>query len=378
MADHSTLTWVPSYLETLSNGSWSREDLGRNTNRIVQQIGKNNRNLRPCSDYTALYYFAEYGTKMRRYELVDGTLTLNQIMVGAQDASGFIPDKMIREGSLAEATRRLYGQTLNLAMTAKDLVDANKMACDWFKRMTRAAPFLRKKRFGDAYRAFFGNKSVSKNAANTWLEFQFGVLPTKQAVQEAYTAYANSQIPGRSVQVDGVPSCLRLMARSRSEYVPEDDDEFWTQPRGSKVVRYQAIRYLSKEDISGALYRFNPLEVAWDMTPWSFAVDWFIPVGDWLKQFGYLPTTHCDGCDTISQLTKVNGVGTYKLGTGGQRMEFICSFNEAFTGRSQNPDLEYTMSLSEMMNKSSIGLSCKRTISAFSLCRQRFGGRGWW
>lgn len=380
MANHYTLSYVPGYDETLIDGSWSRVDTGNELNRAWMQSGVNNHNLRPCSDYSAWYYTAEYGTKMRAYQMVDGVLTLNQIAVGAQDAryAGLTPSKMVREGSLDEATRQLYGQTLNLAMTAKDLMDANKMACDWFRRMTRAAPFLRKKRFGDAYRAFFGNKSVSKNAANTWLEFQFGVMPTKQAVQDAYTTYANTQIPGQSVQVDGAPSCLRLMARSRTEYVPEDDTEFWTYPSGSKVVRYQAIRYLSKEDISAALYRFNPLEVAWDMTPWSFAVDWFIPVGDWLKQFGYLSTTHCDGCDTVSESVIVNGKGTYKLGADGQRMEFLCSVNETTTDRSRNPELEYTMSLSEMMNKSKIGLSCKRTISAFSLCRQRFGGRGWW
>lgn len=378
MANHYTVTYVPEYLETLVNGSWYREDQGSDVNRIWMQYGVNNHDLRPCSEYSADYYFADYGTSMRRYQMVDGVLTLDQQMVGVQDANSFIPSKMVKEGSLEEARRHLYGQTLNLAMTAKDLIDANKMACDWFKRMTRAAPFLRKKRFGDAYRAFFGNKSASKNAANTWLEFQFGVMPTKQAVQEAYTTYANSQIPGQSVQVDGAPSCLRLMARSRTEYVSEDPTEFWTYPRGSKVVRYQAVRYLSKDDITAALYRFNPFEVAWDMTPWSFAVDWFIPVGDWLKQFGYLSTTHCDGCDTVSELTDVHGTGTYKLGYGGQRMEFYCSMNEAFTGRDKNPELDYTMTLSEMMNKSSIGLSCKRTISAFSLCRQRFGGRGWW
>lgn len=380
MANHNAFIYVPTYQETLSNGSWYRRDTGNDVSRIWQQSGTNNHDLRPCSNYQARYYFAEYGTKMRRYRLKDGTLMLDQLAVGPQraDYNGLTPSKMIREGSMAEAQRRLYGQTLNLAMTAKDLIDANKMACDWFKRMTRALPYLRKKRFGDAYRAFFGNKSISKNAANTWLEFQFGVLPTKKAVQEAYTAYANSQIPEQSVQVGGVPSCFRLSSRSRTEYVEDDPSEYWTYPRGSKVVRYQAIRYLSKEDIRSALYRFNPFEVGWDMTPWSFVVDWFIPVGDWLKQFGYLTTTHFDGCDTTSQLTKVHGTGTYKLGAGGQRMEFYCSMSDTEVSRRKNTSLEYTMSLSEMMNKSKIGLSCKRTVSAFSLCRQRFSGRGWW
>jgi hypothetical protein len=373
-------TYVPGYTETLENGSWYRRNTGRELNRIWKQIGVNNHDLRPCSAYTAQYYFAEYGTKMRRYQRKDGVVQLDQIMVGAQSANynDLAPSKMIRKGSMGEAQRRLYGQTLNLAMTAKDLMDANKMACDWFRRMTRAAPYLRKKRFGDAYRAFFGNKSVSKNAANTWLEFQFGVLPTKQAVQEAYTTYANANTPGDSIQINGVPSCLRLSARSQTEFVPNDPGYGWTYPKGSKVVRYQAIRYLSKNDITSALYRFNPFEVGWDMTPWSFVVDWFIPVGDWLKQFGYLTTTHCDGCDTESQLTDVSGVGTFKLGSHGERMEFICSTHDVQVTRRKNASLEYSMSLSEMMSKSKIGLSCKRTVSALSLARQRFGGRGWW
>lgn len=376
MADQNTIIQVPSYRENLdSEGHWIRTDTGNDIVRVILKHGTNNKDLRPCSPYTAEYESAPYGINGRAYEIRDGKWTLTEISVGAQRVYSY-PSKLIREGSLEDAQRALYGQTLNVAMTAKDLIDANKMACDWFKRMSKAAPFLRKKQWGRAYRAFFGNKSISKNACNSWLEFQFGVMPTKMAVQEAYTTYAKGHVPGRSVQVNGVPSCLRLIARSREEYVQEDSDEYFTYSSGSQCMRYQCIRYLSKEDITQALYRFNLVEVAWDATPWSFAVDWFIPVGDWLKQFGYLTTTQCDGCDTSDWTVSVHGRTNYH--TDSFRVEQIFDYDLYTMHRSQNATLEYTMSLSEMLNKSSVGLSCKRAVSAFSLCRQRFSGRGWW
>lgn len=376
MADQHTVLYVPSYRETLdSEGHWIRTDMDDDISRVILKHGTNNKDLRPCSPYAARYETAAYGTAGRAYEMRDGKLTLTEISVGAQRAYSY-PSKLVREGSLEDAQRALYGQTLNVAMTAKDLIDANKMAVDWFKRMSKAAPFLRKMQWGRAYRAFFGNKSISKNACNSWLEFQFGVMPTKMAVQEAYTTYARGQVPEQSVQVNGVPSCLRLMARSRKEYVQEDSDEHVTYASGSQRERYQCIRYLSKEDITQALYRFNLIEVAWDATPWSFAIDWFIPVGDWLKQFGYLATTQCDGCDTSDWTVSVHGRTDYHYSSF--RIEQIYDYDLYEMSRSQNAELEYTMSLSEMLNKSKIGLSCKRAVSAFSLCRQRFSGRGWW
>lgn len=377
MTNQNTILRAPSYRETLnSSGQWQRVDTGNDISRIILTNGRSNGELRPCSDYSATYQFAEYGVRGRAYAKVDGNWVMTEISVGPRKAYAY-PSKLIRQGSADEAQRRLFGQTLNVAMTAKDLRDANKMAIDWFNRMTAAAPFLRKKQWGKAYKAFFGNKSVSKNACNSWLEFQFGVMPTKQAVQEAYETFAKSQIPAHSVQVKGVPSCLRLLARSRTEMVEQDPTRYRVYAKGSQKVRYQSVRYLSKDDITRALYRFNLLEVAWDATPWSFAVDWFIPVGDWLKQFGYLPTTHTDGCDTTSTVISVHGT-EYTQNLGTVRTEQYFDFDRKSMVRRKNATLEYTMSLSEMLNRSKLGLSCKRTVSAFSLCRQRFSGRGWW
>lgn len=380
MADQNTTIVVPSYTDILRPaGDWYRRDDGDKISRIIVQQGRNNKELRPCSDYHAAYQLSEYGTTMRYYSMRGNPaqLTLTQLSVGPRDLVSWVPAQQIRKGSLAEAQRRLYGQTLNLAMTAKDLYDANKMATDWFHRMTRAAPFLKRRQFSKAYAAFFGNKSVSKNAANTWLEFQFGVMPTKQAVQDAYTTYANTKVPEKSIQVNGVPSCFRMLARSRNEYITREPTPYMVYPAGSRKERYQAIRYLSKDDIRSAMYRFNPVEVLWDATPWSFVVDWFIPMGDWLKQFGYLTTTHCDGCDTSSIVTSVHGKA-YSPFNGSTYQEWLVDSDHVTVNRKKNPNLEFSMSLSEMMNKSVLGLSCKRTAHAFALCRQRFSGKGWW
>jgi len=41
----------------------------------------------------------------------------------------------------------------------------------------------------------------------------------------------------------------------------------------------------------------NPAEVAWELTPWSFVVDWFIPVGNFLEALtARAGVTFIDGC----------------------------------------------------------------------------------
>lgn len=236
MTNQNVSIYTPTYIDRLNNGQWVRTDTGNSLSKRIRQSGKSNKMSRPCSDYSATYSSAEYGVRNRHYHRTPNGLELYELSVGPQ-SPGVWSSKLIREGSLRDAQRGLFGQTLNVAMTAKDLIDANKMAQSWFSRMSAAAPFLRKKQWGKAYRAFFGNKSISKNACNSWLEFQFGVMPTKKAVQEAYTTYAKSQIPDKTVQVKGVPSCLRLLSRSRTEAVQADPTRYWRYASGSSVTR---------------------------------------------------------------------------------------------------------------------------------------------
>jgi len=50
----------------------------------------------------------------------------------------------------------------------------------------------------------------------------------------------------------------------------------------------------------------NPLEILWEVTPWSFVVDWFFPVGDWISN----KTAEC-GISFLTGTRRVYLEGTF-------------------------------------------------------------------
>lgn len=337
-------------------------------NQIVN--GSNNKNLRPCSDYRCMYALYEWTNILSRYTEIDGQMVLTDKIDGPSTfvfcGEGL---KTIQYGSLEEAQSKMFGQSLNLAMSAKDIIDANKMASQYFGRVAKAAPYLRKKQFGKALKAFFGTKSKSLAAANSWLEFQFGVLPTVHAVQDAYNHAA------LGIKAYG-GKLLRLRSASKKLQVQQEvsPDSGWMQiPDYSVVTTYACYRYLSKEDFLQNMGRFNVVEVGWDATPWSFLIDWFVPVGDYLSQFGSITTFTTDGCDSVKTETKQHGTAVWLASDVSGHQTQSVHINEFEFNRTVNRTLSLNMTLSEMIQRSKLNLSCRRAASAFALARQRVG-----
>lgn len=332
--------------------------------------GVNNHNNRPCSNYRFTSTLHEWVNVCTRYGYDGQKLIPVFISDGPSEFQSFYPGlKTIQSGSLNEAQSKIFGQSLNLAMSAKDIVDANKMASDYFGRVSKAAPYLRKKQFGKALKAFFGTKSKSLAAANSWLEFQFGVMPTIHAVQDAYN-HASASIKASRGRL------LRLRSASRTLRIqePPPPEEGWKQvPVNFEQSRYVCYRYLSKQDFLQNMARFNVVEVAWDATPWSFLIDWFVPVGDYLSQFGSITTFTTDGCDSIKQEHEQYGTAIWlDNDADGHQVQSFSSHYVSFERR-VNRTLSLNMSLSEMIERSKLNLSCKRTVTAFALARQRVG-----
>lgn len=70
------------------------------------------------------------------------------------------------------------------------------------------------------------------------------------------------------------------------------------------VVTNPAARSLSQFGL------INPLEIAWEILPWSFVIDWFIPVGDWLSS----QTSDC-GLEFRTGTRKVKLTGSFTIGS---------------------------------------------------------------
>jgi hypothetical protein len=156
--------------------------------------------------------------------------------------------------------------------------------------MEKTAGFIRQLRRGNvsgALAAITGKrnprlKDVADVAANTQLAVSYGLVPLIHDVYGACKALDKRNPPELEVlrkqsgDVVGV-DCQKLSSNSYWKYKNHVKGEI----RAKCVVFYVVDNPLYRKIDAFGL--FNPLNIAWELVPLSFVVDWFIPVGNYLS-----------------------------------------------------------------------------------------------
>lgn len=121
--------------------------------------------------------------------------------------------------------------------------------------------------------------SVRKNESNMWAEFRWGWTPLIS------DAYDGAQWVAHQVAAPMVNRVSARLQRQLSGTINESVNSP-TYSVAKSIVRKQLIAYL-KEDISvQPLNAIDPATIAWELVPYSFVFDWFVPIGNWLKARG--------------------------------------------------------------------------------------------
>lgn len=231
-----------------------------------------------------------------------GTVRNSDVAYGAATVSGFStgPDweyplpppygdgfKKLEDQALTKALLKLQNQQVNLAtnfVERKQTVQLFQNACkaiagvaQLFRRQQPTAWHLAKTRSG---RKNFNHTT----AGQKWLEFQYGWKPL---ASDLYGA-AN-QIIKRSK--DGLADRVTVTATSKEgiDYVYRlGRAANWNidvhRVGGNKA--HVSLSYRMDNPLIASLDSIgiiNPAYVAWEEIPFSFVVDWFLPVGNWLN-----------------------------------------------------------------------------------------------
>jgi len=182
---------------------------------------------------------------------------------------------------------KLNGSDFNMSVFLGEGHQTLKMVGDAAIKIARAGWHLRKGDFISAAKSLAQDATrapriprVSKRAtlANRWLELQYGWLPLLNDVEDGAKALAHHlNVPMRSTYRVKVERTIEGWVQPQ---LPLDvgvfDHHFHKKVLVAKVSEYD-------NSVPALLGLKDPELVAWELLPFSFVADWFLPIGQYLE-----------------------------------------------------------------------------------------------
>lgn len=193
----------------------------------------------------------------------------------------------MRDWALLRCREKIQDQKVNLSVFFAERAQSLGMIGDAVSRIAKAYRNVKRKNFKKAFEDLRCKPSkrlnAKKTSAQNWLELQYGWLPLVSDI------YGAAQEIERSWKERTKKPTYYSVSASRSW---SNGDTYQTGLVGMKVKRqgtykcrvkitytvdYQASQFLGRIGLT------NPLSILWEKTPFSFVVDWALPIGRFLN-----------------------------------------------------------------------------------------------
>lgn len=204
-----------------------------------------------------------------------------------------------RSKALSRLQNRVSRSSVNLAQAFAERKQASNMLAKSANRLVNLALDIRRWRFGSAIENITRWTGVSppkgrigsrkETFASNWLEFQYGWKPLLSDVYGSCELLARTFHERRPTVV--VASATEEFTRkvySSWLFAEMNITTEWTLT-GKETYRY-VVEFVEDDALAAALADTgisNPALLAWELVPYSFVVDWFLPVGNYLEQLTY-------------------------------------------------------------------------------------------
>lgn len=202
---------------------------------------------------------------------------------------------------------KIKDQSINLAQAYAERAQTSSLIYTSAKRIATAAFMLRKGNWVEASRhlgysptrrerehlkraVLLGSKNQRKILADSWVELQYGWKPLLSDVQGAALMLAKNAVEGKLIESARVQKEYLKKASNKAIYKNYYSQIQTTLTRSATLTELVKMKVWYSIDSplahtfaqSGIL---DPLVLGWELLPWSFVVDWFLPVGNWLNSF---------------------------------------------------------------------------------------------
>lgn len=117
--------------------------------------------------------------------------------------------------------------------------------------------------------------------SDAWLELQYGWKPLLSDVHESMETLAQRlEVPWKT--------SYRARRRIMGEVTTPADNLQLIWKREYKKDVHLIVHFASPPSLSTQLHLNDPIGVAWEIAPWSFVVDWFLPIQDYLNAIDFM------------------------------------------------------------------------------------------
>jgi hypothetical protein len=173
-------------------------------------------------------------------------------------------------------------QKVNLAQTLAEYPQAQKM---FVNNATTIVKTLRSLRRGDMNEVFktlgIPRKQLRGTISNRWLELQYGWMPLLSDLHGSVEELQAGLTRPRTRKIT-VRATAEEDRKVQNYYVPHLQKYSEIDAYAKTTVK--VVAYLRQESLAASrLGLTNPLNLAWELVPYSFVIDWFIPIGNWLN-----------------------------------------------------------------------------------------------
>lgn len=189
--------------------------------------------------------------------------------------------KMVREKATAIYTAYKQVKRGAVLSAAQILIGKKQLRAKPLPRKGKAVPqeYLLTDRNGDPKARLIASKNA---AAHNWLELQYGWKPLLSDIYDGMV-FVDHQLRNPTVHRVAVTTFAGGQKDGKYIDVPIDSGPTHAWITHRQISSERIIAFLKEKDVIRLSGLLDPASIAWELMPYSFVIDWFIPVGNYLQ-----------------------------------------------------------------------------------------------